>query len=259
MQKPIENIDTNLASNHDKTCNFRFHVVSIFPEMFAALTKYGVTARAYTEGHYQLQTYNPRDFSNNRYKKVDDKPFGGGAGMVMMPEPLAACVQHIQNIDGEQLVILLSPQGVLWQQALAQSLMEQQNSNISKEPKPRGITLICGRYEGIDQRFIDNYVDLEISLGEYILTGGELPAMTLLDSLIRLIPNALGNPESIIHESFSEENASKQQFDYPQYTQPRVFENQAVPEVLLNGNHAHIQKWREQAGKEKFKKKSKKI
>jgi tRNA (guanine37-N1)-methyltransferase len=230
-----------------------FHIITLFPEMFSALTASGITARAFNQGLYRLHTYNPRDFSDNKHRKVDDTPFGGGAGMVMMPQPLAKTVEFIRKQHGDQYVILLSPQGVLWQQALASEYLERFSTNNLQ------ITLVCGRYDGIDQRFIDHYVDQEISLGEFVVSGGELPAMMMLDSIIRLIPNAVGNPDSLIYDSFSAENNAKDQFDYPQYTQPRVFEGVEVPAVLLGGHHLLIDQWRANAAKEKKQQQSQKI
>ncbi len=208
----------------------RFSTISIFPEMFSALTQCGVTAQAYAKSLYQLFCINPRDFSNYPHQRVDDTPFGGGPGMVMMPEPLKQSLVHIHQTHGKSHVVLLSPQGRVWSQSMAREYQQ----------KHAHITLICGRYEGVDQRFIDQYVDEECSIGSFVISGGELAAMVLMDSMIRLIPGALGNALSAPMDSFYQND----EFDYPQYTKPRDFDGQVVPEVLLSGHHENITQWR---------------
>lgn len=218
-----------------------FHLISIFPQMFDALSYYGITQKALSKNLWQISCYNPRDFSNNKFRKIDDRPFGGGAGMVMMAQPLENTVLHIQNLHGQMPKYLLSPQGVIWTQKQAQNLANQFAYLQIYAQQVSHIILVCGRYDGIDQRFIDQYITHEISMGNFILSGGELPAMQLMDSIIRLLPNALGNQQSAINDSFTQTNM----LDYPQYTQPRIFNQSQVPNVLLQGHHAKIQAWRD--------------
>ena len=207
----------------------RVAVVTIFPEMFDALTEYGVTRRAFEKNIIEIKYFNPRDFTDDIHNSIDDRPYGGGPGMVMSPEPLKnAIVEAKQWINGKVKVIYLSPQGKLMNQSRIKALSEEEN-----------LIFLAGRYEGIDERIILNHVDYELSIGDYIVSGGELPAMVTLDAIIRYKPGVLGNDESVHQESFSEGI-----FDYPNYTRPEIFENIQVPKVLLSGDHKKIKDWR---------------
>jgi len=210
----------------------RIDVLTLFPEMFETFITSSILGRAAANNLVSVQTHNIRDFAANKHKQVDDYPYGGGAGMVMMVQPLSDALESVLAGYGEEKpkVIYLSPQGRVLNQNLAQQL--------SKEP---ALVLLCGHYEGIDQRIIDRYVDMEISIGDYVLTGGELPAMVLIDCVTRLIPGVLGSSQSILEESHS-----AGLLEYPQYTRPAVYNGDAVPEVLLSGNHKEIERWRRQ-------------
>jgi tRNA (guanine37-N1)-methyltransferase len=208
-------------------------VVTLFPEMFDALTGSGITQRARASRLYELVLWNPRDFSSNAYRSVDDRPYGGGPGMVMMAEPLAKALRAARQRQSSSGVrrmrtIFLSPQG----RPLTQKIVEEFGSY-------EGLVLLAGRYEGVDERLLEAEIDEQISIGDYVLSGGELPAMVLMDALIRRIPGALNDSESAQQDSF--ENGL---LDCPQYTRPEVYERDAVPEVLLSGHHAHIGRWR---------------
>jgi len=212
-----------------------FDVVTLFPEMFAAITGYGVTGKARENGIYSLYTWNPRDFTEDNYRTVDDRPYGGGPGMVMLAEPLekalnAARNRQIASRSGGNgpRVIYLSPQG----RPLTHSVVME----LSELP---ALVLLAGRYEGVDERLIESQVDHEISIGDYVLSGGELAAMVLIDCLVRQMPGALGHPKSADEESFV-----RGLLDYPHYTRPEVHAGNVVPEVLLSGNHAQIEAWR---------------
>lgn len=212
-----------------------FDVITLFPQMFDALTQYGITRRAAEQGKYQLRTWNPRDFTEDNYRTIDDRPYGGGPGMVMLAEPLAAAInaaKQRQAADGvmRSRVIYLSPQGRLLSHATVQTLVAQ---------KDDGLILLAGRYEGVDERLLRQFVDEEISIGDYVLSGGELPAMVLMDTLVRQLPGVLGDAESAEQDSFVQGL-----LDCPHYTRPEVFNGEVVPPVLLSGNHADIQRWR---------------
>jgi tRNA (guanine37-N1)-methyltransferase len=215
----------------------RFDIITIFPELFQGILECGIVRRACLSGLLDARVVNLRDFTSDRHRTVDDRPFGGGEGMVLMPGPLFAAVEFCrgQERDAGTQVILLSPQGKLWSQEMA-----QQSATISHA------ILICGRYEGVDQRVVDSLVDREISIGDYILTGGEIPAMVILDSVVRLLPGALGNKESAVNESFY-----AGLLDYPQYTRPAEFRGMSVPEVLVSGDHARIDRWRKERALQK--------
>ena len=211
-------------------------VVTLFPEMFAALTDYGVTGRAIKQGLLELKFSNPRTFTEDRHNTVDDRPYGGGPGMVMKIASLKAAIEAAkqdlgQGLERQAKVIYLSPQGSILNQPALERL-----ANSSDYDR---LILIAGRYEGIDERLLDELVDEEWSLGDYVLSGGELPAMVLLDGLIRLLPNALGHAESAEQDSFSDGL-----LDCPHYTRPEVYQGQRVPDVLLSGNHGEIARWR---------------
>jgi tRNA (guanine37-N1)-methyltransferase len=215
----------------------RFDIITIFPELFSGVLGCGILRRAQEAGLVEFQVVNLRDFATDKHNSVDDRPYGGGEGMVFLPGPLFAAIEHCtgkEKAPGTQ-VVLLTPQGRTWSQDMAFEF-----STI-----PHTI-LICGRYEGVDQRVVDCLVDREISLGDFVLTGGEIPAMALLDSVVRLIPGALGNKDSTVNESFS-----TGLLDYPQYTRPHSFRGFTVPEVLLSGDHAKIKKWRREKALEK--------
>ncbi|HHW65010.1 MAG TPA: tRNA (guanosine(37)-N1)-methyltransferase TrmD [Rhodocyclaceae bacterium] len=211
----------------------RYDVITLFPEMFAALTGSGITRRAVDRGLYEIGFHNPRDFTTDPHRTVDDRPYGGGPGMVMLAEPLtqaiaAARAAQRAAIGNSGRVIYLSPQGRRLDQAVVMDL--------AKEP---GLVLLCGRYEGVDQRLIDRQVDEELSLGDFVLSGGELPAMVLLDAIVRQLPGALNTAGSAQEDSFADGL-----LDCPHYTRPEVYEDESVPDVLLSGNHAAIRRWR---------------
>ena len=204
-------------------------IITLFPEMFKAITEFGVTGRAVKHNLLQVQCYNPRDFTHDKHKTVDDRPYGGGPGMLMMVQPLRDAIHSAKAEAGEGVkVIYLSPQGRKLEQAGVKEL--SQNSKM---------ILVCGRYEGIDERLIQSEIDEEWSVGDYVLTGGELPAMTLIDAVARFIPGVLGKQESAQEDSFAEGL-----LDCPHYTRPEVLDGLTVPPVLMSGNHAEIRKWR---------------
>jgi tRNA (guanine37-N1)-methyltransferase len=210
----------------------RFDVVTLFPELFAPFLEVGITRRAYSSGQVQVELRNPRDYASGNYRRVDDRPFGGGPGMVMMAEPLERAILDIRAQRGSTApVILFSPIGV----PLNHSLVERWSSS-------EGAILVCGRYEGIDQRFIDKYVDTQISLGDFVLSGGELAAMALLDAVARLQPGVLGDENSHHQDSFNP--ALDGLLDCPHYTRPEVWNGVPVPPILLSGHHENIESWR---------------
>jgi tRNA (guanine37-N1)-methyltransferase len=211
----------------------QFDVVTLFPAMFDAVTELGVTGRARERGLYQFVAWNPRDFTTNVHRTVDDRPYGGGPGMVMMAEPLdkalAAARQRQVSAGVERpRVVHLTPQGRLLDHALVAELSHEQ-----------GLVLLAGRYEGVDERLIERQAIEEVSIGDYVLSGGELAAMVLMDSVVRQLPGALGDAESASQDSFVDGL-----LDHPHYTRPEVYEGAAVPAVLLSGNHAVITRWR---------------
>jgi tRNA (guanine37-N1)-methyltransferase len=210
----------------------RFDVVTLFPELFAPFLTSGITRRAYESGQVDVQLSNPRDFASGTYRRVDDRPFGGGPGMVMMAEPLAQSLVHIHSQRAEKApVVLFSPIG----RALDHRMVQE----FSNGP---GAILLCGRYEGLDQRFIDAHVDMQVSLGDFVLSGGEIAAMALLDSVARLQPGVLSDPDSHHQDSFNP--ALDGLLDCPHYTRPEAWGGTAVPEVLLSGHHLNIERWR---------------
>lgn len=212
----------------------RFDVITLFPQMFSAILEEGVVARAIKKSLLSINTWQLRDFAQNKYKNVDDKPYGGGPGMVMQVAPIRDCIKKIKQESPQTQVIYLSPQGEKLTQNLINELQQE-----------KSLTLLCGRYEGVDERLIENDVDREISIGDYVLSGGELPAMVLIDTLSRQIPGVLGNQESL------EDSFLNGLLDYPHYTRPEVIDGQSVPEVLLSGNQAKIDAWRKQQAFEK--------
>lgn len=209
-----------------------FDVVTLFPETFAAITGHGITARAFENKDYDLQCWNPRAFTTDKHKTVDDRPYGGGPGMVMLIEPLEKAIVAIKKKQSEQglksKVIHLSPSG--------KALTHEKVIALSKED---GLVLLTSRYEGVDQRLLDAHVDEEVSIGDYVLSGGELPAMVLMDAVIRQLPGVLGDAASAVEDSFV-----NGLLDYRHYTRPEVYQDKTVPEVLLSGNHEKIRQWR---------------
>ena len=204
-------------------------IITLFPEMFKAITEFGVTGRAVKHNLLQVRCYNPRDFTHDKHKTVDDRPYGGGPGMLMMVQPLRDAIHSAKADAGDGVkVIYLSPQGRKLEQAGVKEL--SLNSKM---------ILVCGRYEGIDERLIQSEIDEEWSVGDYVLTGGELPAMTLIDAVARFIPGVLGKQESAQEDSFADGL-----LDCPHYPRPEVLDGLTVPPVLMSGNHAEIRKWR---------------
>jgi tRNA (guanine37-N1)-methyltransferase len=211
----------------------QFDVVTLFPEMFTALTQSGITRRAFEQKKCELALWNPRDFTTDRHRTVDDRPYGGGPGMVMLCKPLEAAIDAARQRQAQQglatpRVVYLSPQG--------RPLTHQRVMQLSQEP---GLVLLCGRYEAVDQRLLDRCVDEEISLGDFVLSGGELPAMALMDAVIRQLPGVLHDDASAVEDSFV-----NGLLDCPHYTRPESCNGAAVPAVLMGGNHAEIEKWR---------------
>ncbi len=205
----------------------RFDAITLFPEMFAAVTASGITRKALEAGLWRMQTWNPRDFTTDNYRTIDDRPYGGGPGMVMLAEPLEKAITAAKAAGGGR-VIFLSPQGAKLDHAKVMSLASE-----------RAVTLLCGRYEGVDERLIAKCVDEELSVGDYVLSGGELAAMALIDAVERQLPGALGDGQSAVAESFA-----AGLLDFPQYTRPEQWSGEAIPEVLLSGHHELIRRWR---------------
>ena len=220
----------------------RFHLLTIFPEFFQGPMDHGVVARAAQRGLLEIKVHNLRDWTYDFHKSVDDRPFGGGEGMVMKPQPLFEAVESIwpERDRTRQRVALMSAQGPLFGQSKARELAGLEE-----------VLLICGRYEGVDERVSQYLADEEISIGDYVLSGGELAAAVVVDAVARLLPGVLGNEDSAIKESFSEEDGAAGILDCPHYTLPADFRGWRVPEVLLGGNHAEIRKWRREAAMEK--------
>lgn len=207
----------------------RIDVITLFPDMFDAVLDYGITARAFDRGQLNLRTWNPRDATHDRHRSVDDRPYGGGPGMVMRYEPLRNIVQRIDQDTGQRgRVVYLSPQGRRLDQAGVERLAAEAR-----------LVLLAGRYEGIDERLLEQAIDEECSIGDYVLSGGELAAMVLIDAVIRLQPGVLGDPESARQDSFT-----TGLLDHPHYTRPVEIEGRRVPKVLLSGDHAAIARWR---------------
>ena len=205
-----------------------FNVITIFPEMITASLQEGLVGQAFAKGKAQLEVVSPRDFTEDQHRTVDDRPFGGGDGMVFLAEPLSRALESLGERRGK--VVLLSPQGEMWSDAWAREWAE--------DPEP--VTLICGRYGGVDQRFIERHVDEQVSIGDYILSGGELGALVVMDSVVRLLPQVLGNADSPHQESFVDGL-----LECPLYSRPREYAGLPVPEVLLSGHHSRIEEFRE--------------
>jgi tRNA (guanine37-N1)-methyltransferase len=206
----------------------RFDVITIFPEIFRGVFEFGIIRRAVESGLVEIAVHDLRDYTHDRHRQVDDRPFGGGAGMVMKPEPVFRAVEALSAGAAEVSTVLLSPQGRLFDQRAAEEF--------SRRPR---VILICGRYEGVDERVVKYLVTDEVSIGDYVLSGGEIPAMVVIDAVTRLIPGALGCEQSAERESFAEGL-----LDCPHYTRPADFRGLKVPDVLLSGNHAEIERWR---------------
>ncbi len=228
----------------------KFHILTIFPEFFAGPFAHGVVPRARDAGLLEIRIHNLRDWTHDRHKTVDDRPFGGGEGMVLKPEPIFAAVESIWperspaaagqvRPDGRK-VLLLSAQGKLFDQEMANRLSRQSE-----------LLLICGRYEGVDERVAEHLADEEISIGNYVLSGGELAAAVVIDTVARLVPGVLGNESSAAFESFQESGHGQGMLDCPHWTRPADFRGWKAPEVLLNGNHAEIRKFRQRTALEK--------
>jgi tRNA (guanine37-N1)-methyltransferase len=214
----------------------RIDVLTLFPEMFESPLGFSIVKRAREQGIVEIQLTNIRDFATDNYRKVDDKPYGGGPGMVMMPGPVFACFEHVEKLSPQKgRVVLLTPQGRRFDQAKARELAREQR-----------LILIAGRYEGFDERIRIGLGAEQISIGDYVLNGGELPAMVLIDAVVRLLPGALGDEDSARDDSFSEGL-----LEYPHYTRPEVFRGMKVPDILLSGDHGKIAEWRRQQALER--------
>ena len=205
-------------------------ILTIFPGMMAGPISESIIGKAIERKLIDIRVINIRDYAVDKHRTTDDRPFGGGSGMVMKPEPLAASIGNLRENDPAARVILLSPQGRLFDQKIAFELSRLNH-----------VCLVCGRYEGVDERIRNHYVDDEVSIGDYVVTGGELPALVIVDAVARLLPGVLGSDESLNEESFT-----TGLLEYPQYTRPEIFENHRVPDILLSGNHGAIQRWRRQ-------------
>jgi tRNA (guanine37-N1)-methyltransferase len=211
----------------------QFDVVTLFPEMFAAITQSGITRRAFEQGRCGIALWNPRDFTSDNHRTVDDRPYGGGPGMVMLAKPLESAISAAKE---RQQALALAPPRVVYLSPQGRALDHERVMSLCAEP---GLVLLCGRYEAVDQRLLDRCVDEEISLGDFVLSGGELPAMALMDAVIRQLPGVLHDDASAVEDSFV-----NGLLDYPHYTRPEIYEGVAVPPVLLGGHHAEIVKWR---------------
>jgi tRNA (guanine37-N1)-methyltransferase len=218
----------------------RFDVITIFPEMLDALADHGITRRALDEGRFEMKAWDPRDFTQDTYRRVDDRPYGGGPGMVMMPGPLEACIeaakarQREAGIERPQ-VVLMSPQGERLGEDLIRELVAVE-----------GIVVVAGRYEALDERLVERVVDREVSIGDYVTSGGELPAMVMIDCIVRRLPGSLNDAGSAEQDSFAVQSAAfpRGLLDTPHYTRPEEWQGKKVPDVLLSGNHAAIARWR---------------
>jgi len=207
----------------------RIDVITLFPDALAGLTDLGVTGRAIRDGRVDLKTWNPRDYAENRHRTVDDRPYGGGPGMVMTVEPLGSVIRAVRKEQGNNACVsLMSPQG-----------RRMDHAGINELASRQGLILVCGRYEGIDERLVESHIDEEWSIGDYVLSGGELAAAVIIDAVTRLLPGVLGDEQSAEQDSFVDGL-----LDHPHYSRPELAGDQAVPEVLLSGDHEAIRRWR---------------
>jgi tRNA (guanine37-N1)-methyltransferase len=213
----------------------KFHILTLFPEMFTGVFSLGVTGRAVESGILEVQLYNIRDYTTDRHRTVDDAPYGGGAGMVMKVEPIASCIDAVRKIAPDAGILLASPGGRKFDQGMAEELA------LDGE-----VILLCGRYEGIDERVKELYAAVEFSIGDFVMTGGEIAAMAVVDTVARLIPGVLGSDQSTAEESFADGL-----LEYPQYTRPPEFRGVSVPALLLSGNHSEIARWRKEMSLQK--------
>ena len=213
----------------------RFDIITIFPEIFREVFDFGIIRRAREAGLIEIVTHDLRDYTHDRHRQVDDRPFGGGAGMVMKPGPLFRAIEAVTHGDTDARAVLLSPQGRLFNQRVAEEFSLREK-----------LVLVCGRYEGIDERVVEHAIADEVSIGDYVLSGGEIPAMVVVDAVTRLIPGALGCQESSERESFADDL-----LDYPHYTRPAEYRGFKTPDVLTGGNHAEVEAWRRRKAVEK--------
>lgn len=218
----------------------RFDIVTIFPEIFHRVFEFGIIRRAVEAGLVEINTHDLRDYTYDRHHQVDDRPFGGGAGMVMKPEPLFRAVEAITHGATDSSIVLLSPQGRLFSQRVAEEFSRRSQ-----------VVLICGRYEGVDERVVEHLINDEVSIGDYVLSGGEIPAMVVVDGVTRLIPGALGCERSAEIESFARRGGASSLLDYPHYTRPFEYRGMKAPDVLSSGNHAEVEAWRRRKALEK--------
>ena len=218
---------------------FTFDVLTIFPDMVSHAVRYSLLGKAIESGIIEVRVHNIRDFASDKHKSVDDEPYGGGPGMVMVVAPIVSCLRHVRKVAGEgNKAYLLSASGKPFSQRMAREIAQNE----------KGLILVCGHYEGVDERIAQHYVDGEICVGDYVLGGGEVAALVVIEAVSRLLPGVVGNYASTHRESFEDDL-----LDYPQYTRPRVFEGHAVPDVLISGNHAEIERFRRQMAIEKTK------
>ena len=215
----------------------RFDVITIFPRIFNSVFEESLIKKARERGVIDIQTHDLRDYTFNKHRKVDDYPFGGGVGMILAVEPIVRALERLKPSNPDAKTVLLSPSGITFNQKKAWELSRE-----------KGLIMICGRYEGVDQRITEHFVDEEISIGDYVLSGGEIPAMALIESVSRLIPGVVGDEKAVAVESFE-----SGLLEYPQYTRPREFRGYTVPDELISGNHAKIQKWQKEQALKKTK------
>ena len=219
----------------------RFDVLTLFPEIFSGYLTQSLLNLAIERGLVEVHTHNIRDWAQGKHKEVDDKPFGGGPGMLIKPEPVVECVEAVQQMAQPGQLLLMTPQGKRFDQRMAENLATPSDQNNSEQTSSGRLLLLCGRYEGFDQRVIDLLEPTEVSVGDFVLNGGEVAAMTIIDTVVRLVPGVLGDEQSSIQDSFSRGN---RMLEYAQYTRPREYRGLEVPEVLLTGNHPEIARWR---------------
>jgi tRNA (guanine37-N1)-methyltransferase len=221
-----------------------FDIISANPKILESSLKNGLIYRAQNKNLISVESHDLRDYAKGKYKQIDDEPYGGGAGMILKPEPFFRCIEEVKEKTVYNEIIYFSPQGKIFDQQMANRYSLSEN-----------LLLLCGHYKGIDQRVIDKYVTVEISIGNYVISGGEFAALIFMDAVSRLIPGVLNDAESAITDSFQ----NNEIFDSPHYTRPELYEGMKVPEILLSGNHSEIRKWREEQSKRKFKQFKKKI